>query len=291
MVFIRFFSILAMYFMNKISNKVNVCRSSMLMCKTRFKDAFSQKYSIEHEDTDIVPNKKVISISPGGLKGFYMLGTTTFIKEHYSLDDYVFSGASAGAWNALFLTFKGEPIEFILEITEDLKKAISIFDMEYMIKYKLLRKYTDKDFDLEKLYIGVTSLEGMRMKTRVYSNFTNLEDAIHCCIASSHIPYVTGGFKNIYHNHYSFDGGFSTYPYIRTIRPSLHITPSMWRNNGNLKPKNCIEKVMNFSTKITDYTTLFSKDKYDYYELFDNGYTDAKKNRDFLNRIFDKGNG
>jgi hypothetical protein len=238
-------------------------------------------------ETDSTKNAttKLISISPGGLKGFYMLGVSTFIKEHYSLENYLFSGASAGAWNALFLSFKGEPIEFILEMIEETKKAISIFDMEYAIKYKILQKYKDEDFDLKKLYIGVTSLESMKIKTRIYSNFTNVEDAIQCCIASSHIPYITGGFKHIYHDHYSFDGGFSTYPYIENIRPSLHITPSIWRFQKT-KPKNCIESLLNVSTKITDYTTLFSKDKYNYYELFDNGYADSKKNKDYLDTIF-----
>jgi hypothetical protein len=234
---------------------------------------------------DQIKNKKLISISPGGLKGFYMLGVSTFIKEHYSLEDYIFSGASAGAWTALFLTFKGEPVEMILELTEETKRAVSIFEMEYLMKYKILQKYKDEDFDLQKLFIGVTSLENMKFQTRIYSNFTSVEDALYCCIASSHIPYVTGGLKNIYHNHYSFDGGFSTYPYIQHIRPSLHITPSMWNTNKR-KPKNYIETIMNLSTKITDYTTLFSKDKFNYYELFDNGYEDAKKNKEFLDTIF-----
>jgi hypothetical protein len=229
-------------------------------------------------------NKKLISISPGGLKGFYMLGVSAFIKEHYSLDNYIFSGASAGAWTALFLTYKGEPIEFILEMTEETKKAITIFDMEYLMKYRILQKYKDDDFDLDKLFIGVTSLENMKFQTRIYSNFSNVEDAINCCIASSHIPYITGGFKNIYHNHYSFDGGFSTYPYIQNICPSLHITPSMWKKKN--KPKSCIEAMMKISTKISDYTTLFSKDKYDYYELFDGGYNDAKEHKAFLDSLF-----
>lgn len=224
-------------------------------------------------------NKKLISLSPGGLKGFYMLGTITYIKEHYALDDFIFSGASAGAWNALILTFKEDPIELILETLEDTKKAISIRDLEYRIKYKILQKYTAVDFDLGKLYIGVTNIENLRIKTRIYSNFTSLEDALDCCIASSHIPYITGGFKNIYNDVYSFDGGFSHYPYVSTIRPSLHITPNVW---GRIKNKSKRQ----WSNFLEDYTTLFSKDNYDFMQLFDYGYEDAKKNKMFLDGIF-----
>jgi hypothetical protein len=284
---IQFFHIMAMIFMNKIATThlhpfSKLCQLYPLHCTPVSKIPPLLTNGIDEKTGK---NKKLISISPGGLKGFYMLGVSAFIKEHYSLENYIFSGASAGAWNALFLAFKGEPIEFILELTEETKKAITIFEMEYLMKYRILQKYKDSDFDLEKLFIGVTTLENMKFKSRIYSNFTSVEDAINCCIASSHIPYITGGFKNIYHNHYSFDGGFSTYPYIQHIPPSLHITPSMWR--VKTKPKTYLESMLNFSTKITDYTTLFSKDKYDYYQLFDSGYNDAKTNRAALDKIFD----
>ena len=54
-------------------------------------------------------NKKLIIITPGGLKGFYVLGICSYIKENYNISDYVFSGASAGSWNSLFLSYKHDP--------------------------------------------------------------------------------------------------------------------------------------------------------------------------------------
>ena len=60
-----------------------------------------------------VNEKKVITISPGGFRGFYMLGLCKYLKENYELEDYVFSGASAGAWNSLFLSLKENDDDFI----------------------------------------------------------------------------------------------------------------------------------------------------------------------------------
>jgi hypothetical protein len=240
------------------------------------------------KDDEFIKNKKLISISPGGFNGFYMLGTSAFIKEKYVLDNYIFSGASAGAWNSLFMTFKQNPHEFIADVLDEkLHNSISIIDLEYAIKYKILNKYTDNDFDLKKLFIGVTSFENMKVTTHIFSNFNTLEDALNCCIASSHIPYITGtSFLNKYKNMNAFDGGFSKYPYLNVIEPSLHITPSIWKENGVNTTKNCIEKLLNLPTRVSKYATGFSMHAYNFTDLFDMGYNDAKKNKDFLDSIF-----
>jgi hypothetical protein len=241
------------------------------------------------KENENVADKKLISISPGGFKGFYMLGTATFIKENYKLDKYIFSGASAGAWNSLFMTYKHDPIDFVINVLDDrLNNAISIFDLEYEIKYKILHRYTESDFDLQKLFIGVTSFENMKVKTHIFSDFDTLEDALNCCIASSHIPYITGTtFLNKYQNMNAFDGGFSKYPYLNIIKPSLHITPNMWKDDKKSNVKTSyIKNLFNFPEKMSDYTTLFSMKKYNFTNLFDSGYNNAKKNKEFLDKIF-----
>lgn len=242
-----------------------------------------------------INDKKLISISPGGFKGFYMLGTCAYIKENYNLEDYIYSGASAGAWNSLFMTYKREPIELAYDLLDDkLNNAASMIDLEYMIKYKVLNKYTTEDFNLEKLFIGVTSFENLKIKTHIFSEFETLEDAVNCCVASSHIPYITGNnFLNKYKNMNAFDGGFSKYPYLNVIKPCLHITPSMWKNkeeelysnDENLQAKSYIEKLLKLTSHVYDYTTIISNKKYDYLQLYDEGYKDAKNNKDFLNKI------
>jgi hypothetical protein len=237
------------------------------------------------KDNEYIKDKKLISISPGGFKGFYMLGITTFIKENYGLDNFIFSGASAGAWNSLFMTYKHDPIEFVIGMLDDkLNDAISIIDLEYVIKYKILNKYSENDFDLKRLFIGVTSFEKLKIKTHIFSDFDTLEDALNCCIASSHIPYITGStFLNKYQNMNTFDGGFSKYPYLNVIKPSLHITPGMWKDeNQENNQKTYVEKLLRLQTHVSDYTTLFSRSKYNFTDLFDKGYSDAKKNKLFL---------
>ena len=56
-------------------------------------------------ENQFIRNKKIISISPAGYKGFYVMGVCKYIKQNYNLDNYVFTGASAGAWNSLLLCF------------------------------------------------------------------------------------------------------------------------------------------------------------------------------------------
>jgi len=235
---------------------------------------------------EFMKDKKLISISPGGYKGFYLLGINTYIKENYSLENFIFSGASAGAWNALFMTYKGDPYNMVLNILDDnVKKVLTAKELEYIIKYKLLTTYKDEDFDLRRLFIGVTTFdEKFKINAHIYSDFKNLEDALNCCIASSHIPFVTGGFTNKYHNLYSFDGAFSSYPYLDKITPVLHITPKLWDTSiKDYKNMTIMEKIV--SSELSDYTTLFSRNKFDFFEIFDKGYNNAKKNKNYLDTI------
>jgi len=243
------------------------------------------EHTLYLKDNEYIKDKKLISISPGGFKGFYMLGIASFIKENYDLEKYIYSGASAGAWNSLFMTFKHDPIEFIIEmLDEKLNNAISNIDVEYAIKYKILNKYSEDDFDLKRLFIGVTSFENMKIKTHIFSDFDTLENALNCCIASSHIPYITGStFLNKYQNMNAFDGGFSKYPYLNVIKPSLHITPEIWKDGKQENSqKTYVEKLLTFQSHVSDYTTLFSRSKYNFADLFDKGYNDAKNNKQFL---------
>jgi hypothetical protein len=223
-------------------------------------------------------HNKLITISPGGLKGFYMLGIASYIKEHYAkyLEDYNFSGASAGSWIALFMVFKGNKEDFVSKILnsgiDDLK---IINEIKYKIKYKILSSYNETDFDLERIYIGVSSLKNFKLITNIYSKFDSLEDVLDCCIASSHIPFITGGMTQKYHNIYSYDGGFSDYPYTKYTEPSLHITPDVW--NTFLKEK---------MSKIESYTTLLSRNKYNFTDLYREGYKDTMDHKKELDKIF-----
>ena len=226
-------------------------------------------------DNDFLKGKKLISISPGGFKGIYMLGICLFIKDTFDLDDYIFSGASAGAWNALTLCYKKDP-KLIKENVLDysLKNAKTIYEIEKLMKDRFLLYTKTEDYDFRRLFIGVTTFKKLKSSVHIFYGFSNLEDALDCCIASSHIPFITGGLVNKYRNIYTFDGGFSKYPYLNTIHSTLHISPSMWNKNPGYQNPGTFD--------ITQYTTLFSRDKLDFNNLYESGYNDSVKNYDYL---------
>ncbi len=235
--------------------------------------------------TDFFKDKKLILLSPGGFKGFYLMGISAFIKENYILDGHIFSGASAGAWNALLMTYKHNVSDIVnVLVNDECSKIKDAYGLEKYLKKQIMANYKTDDFELEKLFIGLTIINNYRIKTQIYSDFENLEDAIDCCVGSSHIPYVTGNLINTYHNTYTFDGGFSKYPYLKTSPPVLHITPSMWKHMYN----NTLVTTQNERLNISDYTTLFSRGKYNFKLLYEEGYNDAKLNRWYLDNIFQK---
>jgi hypothetical protein len=242
-------------------------------------------FQVFHHQQEFLPvNQTVLTISPGGIKGYYMMGTSAYIKEHYNISSMVFSGASAGAWNTLVMTFKGDTRELIKLATHPRMTAVkSILEMEKEFKNTILTTYTRDDFDLEKIFIGMTNIVAGKPHAVIYHGFDNLEDVLNACIASSHIPLITGDLTTIYNNMYSFDGGFSKHPYLNGS--IFHITPSMWKNNTGMIIKPPRRKLLG---KIDEYTTLFSKDHYDLDQLFQHGYDDAYLNRDTLDAIFQK---
>ena len=126
--------------------------------------------------------------------------------------------------------------------------------------------------------MGVTTLHTFGSKVTIYSNFTDLEDALDACVASSHIPYLTkNGFINMYRNTITFDGGFSKTPYLPNA--VINITPDLWT-------KEIKDKKSSYIFKISDYTTLFSRDQYSFNEMIEKGYYDSKQNKEYLDKIF-----
>lgn len=221
------------------------------------------------------PGKRLITISPGGYKGFYTHGICVYIKENYDLTDFVFSGASAGSWNALFMTCKKNISLSSKYLVEIISTNRNLLDIQKCVKKNLLELYTTEDFDLDKLFIGVTVLQRFHLKTFIYSHFCHLEDAIDCCFASSHIPFLTGKGMNTYKNYYSFDGGFSSHPYLEGIKSDFHISGSAWEKEKRTAV-----------ISLGNLTGLFCYDNLDANQLLLDGYTDAQKHKSFLDDIF-----
>jgi len=229
-------------------------------------------------------NKKVITLSPGGFNGFYMLGLCKFIKEHYDLREYVFSGASAGAWNALILCYRGDITDIEQHVlNKDIFDLQCLLNIEHIVKKRILSRYSDDDFELDKLIIGTTVVENFRLKTYIYSGFTTLNDAVECCTASSHIPFITGGLCHKYRGLLTFDGGFSEYPYINYRYADIHLTPSIWKGNRSVE-----QKLDDPNVSIEDFTTIFSNKQFDIRDMIKTGYDDADENKEWLNKKFQK---
>jgi hypothetical protein len=107
---------------------------------------------------------------------------------------------------------------------------------------------------------------------------------------------ITGGLTNVYRNMLTFDGGFSKYPYLNTTKPILHISPGLWQRNEIPAQRNEIPaqrkhvgespiKKNDFMNGM-DYTSLFSKDKFIFTEMCEQGYLDSNANRVKLDEIF-----
>ena len=235
------------------------------------------------EDNPNYQNKSIISISPGGLQGFYMLGISTYIKENYDLSNFLFSGASAGAWNALFMTFRGNVEEFKeLLYKIDYEHLQSIYQIQTTLKNEILKKYNYDDFDLEKLFIGVSTFENFQFNNVIYSNFQSLHDALDACIASSNIPFITGKLIYLYQNKLSFDGGLHKFPYLDTNTHSLHISPDMWKQLPNNQFPTLLPPFYQENKEKSEELITFNPNYF--FELYSQGYSEAHIHHTLLNQ-------
>lgn len=193
-----------------------ILRRSRLLYNYNNYTSFESKYK-----------ERVFNLTPAGINGFYMLGIIKHMNEIYNMDDFIFSGASAGAWNSLILSsYKRDEIFNNIESNPDFFKTKKFYELQRFMKNYFLTNYNTKDFNFTKLFIGVTQYHGFHMYTNIFSDFYNLEDCLDCCIASSHIPLITNGLIHKYDEKFTFDGGFSSNPYIKE---GYIIAPNMYR--------------------------------------------------------------
>lgn len=217
-----------------------------------------------------INTKKLITLSPGGLSGFYSLGATSYIKQNYNLTDYVFLGASAGSWNALMLTYKHDNNTVIEDLfNQDLfYNSKNLPNLQQNIKNYILNTYSSDDFYLHKLYLSVSVFNFFYFKSRVLYNFSSINDAVQGCFYSSYIPFVTGSVKLINIKNLIFDGGWPKFP-PKNIDYHFTISPSMWGKN--------FTRAERFKYP-TDYN--FFKN------LYELGYNDTRDNKHILDTIF-----
>lgn len=228
--------------------------------------------------TNMVKNinidQKIISITPGGFKGFYTLGICHYLKDNYDLSEFLYSGASAGSWNALFLSFKGNNKDFLNNIFDiEIKKKKTLKYIQKDIKRNIVKNYNQFDFDIDKLYVGVSYIDKCKFISKIYNEFESLEDVLDCCVASSHIPFVTGGLTYNYKDKLTFDGGFGKNGILNTTNTFL-ISPNIWNSDIILN-----ESELNIKKK-----KLPTLERLEH--LYYLGYEDSFKNREKINDFF-----
>ena len=209
-------------------------------------------------------DKKIITVSPSGLYGFYTLGICAYIYEHYDLSDYIFSGTSAGSWNCLFMSMKDKKKLSILKtiINNDLYKNKNSEQVLHELKRNILTHCVESDFDLSRVFIGLATIG----KTHIHTEFKDLEDVLDCCICSSNIPFLTGSIFQLYNNVTSYDGIFSKNPYINDTS-ILHVHHNMWDQH----------KEINFNLI----------QQFNLEELYEKGYQDTEKyGKETLDKLF-----
>lgn len=240
--------------------------------------------NIQRNKFNINESQQVISISPAGLKGFYSFGVALYLKENYDLSNVIYSGASAGSWIALYMAHNGEPLDIPLKILDiDYDKISSVFELQVNMKNLFLEHYTIDDFDMNKIFVGVTGVHNIQLVSNIYSQFDTLIDAIDACIASSHIPFISGGLITKYNNVISFDGGLANYPYVNFTKPILHINPSMWKSDKRYLLDTCMEKdTLDF---VNCYIGLKTSNLKNVTQMLEQGYNDCMKNRQILDSI------
>lgn len=218
----------------------NLHLESLLQYKNKNSRIVLRKHNLVYTQNNITlferkyQKEGIITLTPAGINGFYMLGIIKYMNEHMDLNNYIFSGASAGAWNGLLLcSYKRDKILKDIEVNDELFSINKFHVLQRFMYTYFSDHYTSSDFNFTKLFIGLTQYRNFKVYTNIYSEFFNLEDCLQCCVASSHIPLITNGLFQVYDDHYAFDGGFSENPYVRNNNEGFMITPNMYHDDIN----------------------------------------------------------
>jgi hypothetical protein len=207
-----------------------------------------------------------ILIAPGGYKGIYMTGICHYIKHHFDISSKKILGFSCGTFCSLLLRIKPELENPFLTFLFSLdKKKLSLPKLLNQITEGLNTRFQYDDFDLRNTQIGVTTSTGLKC----YDNFLTLKDLIHCCKCSSFIPFVTHNELFLVYKHgATLDGGIY-YKQMKALKKNrIVISSSMFGR---------------FSSSMIQG---FRKPKISYYQMYLNGYHDARKNHALLETMF-----
>jgi len=209
-----------------------------------------------------------IVLAPGGATGFYMLGISHYIVNHFEIKDKKMVGFSAGSFNAIFMRLSHEKRIVIL-------KEIFKCEEKKMLKVmsnimNLIETHTElSDYEFGKTSIAVAHTDGLGL----YDTFLTIEQLVRCCRSSSFVPFITHSSGiNFYNHKIAMDGFFRYKTFLKKYeRKPLVISPTMFDRYR-----------CNFTRKIKFVLGLHAL-KYDtIYQMYLNGYQDATRNHSYF---------
>tara|TARA_X000001036_G_C20683194_1_gene806634 strand:+ start:100 stop:852 length:753 start_codon:yes stop_codon:yes gene_type:complete len=208
-----------------------------------------------------------IHFTSGAIGVFYQMGIAKYLKERYQTECYTYSGVSAGSWCGMMLAsdISTEELDNVIYgICGKLGEGNFWLDGPYVAKKMILN--TDFNVDYSRIKIGITQFNPFPEKKYV-DNFRNKSDVIEACIASSHIPLLSGQIATTYNNSYSIDGGIMLLGGDLVKTGALFcFPPDIWGKEYNRE-------------------TFYDFSEESAIEMYKEGYKDTKKNRHCLDQF------
>ncbi len=209
-----------------------------------------------------------IHFTSGALGVFYQAGISKYLKERYEMSQYDFSGISAGSWCSMFLASNITGVQMD-NIIDDLLEGIKENDNFWTKGSELAKNIIlSKNFDIDysRLKIGITQLTPFPKKTYV-TEFNNKEDVIDACIASSHIPILSGNIATNYKDVLSLDGALWGEGKLVRRNAILNFSPDIWGKKYE------IDNLLDFNASNIKI-------------FYEEGYNDTKRNKNMLDQLF-----
>jgi hypothetical protein len=211
-----------------------------------------------------------IVLGPGGVAGFYSLGISHYLINHFDLKDKTLVGFSAGSFTMLFMRLSPEKRNSMLqEIFKCSEKSASNAMRHIMDKVETITSL--EDYDLNGTSIAVSHPGGIAL----YDNFLTVQQLARCCKSSSFIPFVTHESGMDFYNHkIAMDGFFYYKSFLKQYpqRP-LVINPFMFGRYSNT-----------LSHKIRFIFGIHPLKTTSIYQMYLYGYHDARQNHSFFEK-------
>lgn len=219
-----------------------------------------------------VPNK-TIYLGPGGFTMPYTLGICKYIKDNYDLTNYNFIGSSAGSWLAVYLAsdINSDNIQQIINNYSakfENNNRNFLYKWHYtgdFLKDEYIKYINDKELIINKknIKISVTRYKNRKLINELLSDYNNIDELLELCKYSSYIPLLTGNSLPKYNDVITIDSFFTDINFEYDFLIYFGI----------------------FDRKFT-MREIIGRTKTTANEYFQEGYSDALKNKNKLNIMF-----